>query len=892
MTRAISRDSFNELKQYLAVHLQQGRVLLDSDWNEGQDIMATLIQRLGQDAIGEGITGDTLKIEPALPRPGTKAFGNFIGPTIFPSLLFLQRFPSSPPLDRLDSIEGWSLSSPGNLQTSRDRPHDGKTFLRLSGHADKVTLTKTLPEPIDLSHAQFLHFRFRFQHINSSSSLPGTGSFFIEDSTGRRNTWTLSGATAGFTWTPFFTLPLDQRFSIVEQELAPAFLETDYVSAIVSIGAPGTVTWSSTPLPTGISLTALDDTNYAHLRGTPAETGKFNITITATSGASSVSRSFVLVVAPFDLTDTPSFSNASLANAVVQLWDVARKASATGPNTANLASITKYGFQLSQDPAFLIWDFGAIYAGSYALARSAAANNFIISGAPDEKIIESLHMLNFTFGGNDASSTDTIRNLLRAPRKRPPRAHVGGLPCIRPRDVLYLDQSDPNDPPLLPPAGGRTDLIYLDVWSEPITYVEDPDIREIALGGPDSATRMRLRQRVRVAQGEEGLISKRVPFPEGNGTGEGTLSTEGVYTDQANRLYLVEVDTAGDIGTATVRWSEDNGSTIQRVLESLPPRSTSVKVEDASAFQPGDRILLRKEFGDEEHRVAVVSGNVITLQQPTGAQLAQLPAGQRNVPEFTTFALDDHPKIQRWNEFHAPIIPDPDQPFLSMSVELSHGIKVRFSGKGFKKGDFWTFRARGLAGEDATGVRATTHIEPLDFSPPQGVVHAYLPLAEIPQFSPVLDPEPELIRRLGDLRPRAGTVVRHKEIVLDVLHAGPVNIDGGHASLGTTSESSMFLGFWSVQVKTNPGTVISFSMGLKDSLISASTSITASTADSTYTFLTVCQPPVDKITPPLQITEAVASIFVTSPNVVTVKGSLQIIEVKEPEFTPPTWPSR
>ena len=33
MTRAISRDSFDELKQYIGVHLQQGRVILDSDWN-------------------------------------------------------------------------------------------------------------------------------------------------------------------------------------------------------------------------------------------------------------------------------------------------------------------------------------------------------------------------------------------------------------------------------------------------------------------------------------------------------------------------------------------------------------------------------------------------------------------------------------------------------------------------------------------------------------------------------------------------------------------------------------------------------------------------------------------------------------------------------------------
>ncbi len=45
----------------------------------------------------------------------------------------------------------------------------------------------------------------------------------------------------------------------------------------------------------------------------------------------------------------------------------------------------------------------------------------------------------------------------------------------------------------LPPKGGLqnkgTYLAYLDVWEEHVTGLEDPDIREKALGGPDTATR-------------------------------------------------------------------------------------------------------------------------------------------------------------------------------------------------------------------------------------------------------------------------------------------------------------------------------------------------------------------------------------------------------------------
>ena len=35
-------------------------------------------------------------------------------------------------------------------------------------------------------------------------------------------------------------------------------------------------------------------------------------------------------------------------------------------------------------------------------------------------------------------------------------------------------------------------LAYLDVWDRHITYLEDPDIQESALGGPDTTTRVQI----------------------------------------------------------------------------------------------------------------------------------------------------------------------------------------------------------------------------------------------------------------------------------------------------------------------------------------------------------------------------------------------------------------
>ena len=200
--------------------------------------------------------------------------------------------------------------------------------------------------------------------------------------------------------------------------------------------------------------------------------------------------------------------------------------------------------------------------------------------------------------------------------------------------------------------------------------------------------------------------------------GTGRLATEGPYTAQANRLYRVEIDTAGDIGAATIRWSQDNASTIQRVIEPCPPGSTRVVVEDASAFHPGDLILMRKEFGAEEHTIASVLGNVITLQGPTGAQLGALPAAAR-VPGFTTFALGRPADGAALERVRLPIVPDPADATISAAIPLNDGVAVRFGGHAMRRGDYWTF-TRYLAGDEASGLDPDARIERLAFARPTG----------------------------------------------------------------------------------------------------------------------------------------------------------------------------
>src|SRR6266849_584838 len=76
-------------------------------------------------------------------------------------------------------------------------------------------------------------------------------------------------------------------------------------------------------------------------------------------------------------------------------------------------------------------------------------------------------------------------------------------PSIR-RVLTYLTQPDlPQADPLTPTAGANgAYLAYLDVWERHITCIEDGAIREVALGGPDTATRSKIVWQVKVVKGK------------------------------------------------------------------------------------------------------------------------------------------------------------------------------------------------------------------------------------------------------------------------------------------------------------------------------------------------------------------------------------------------------
>src|SRR5215207_2961421 len=83
------------------------------------------------------------------------------------------------------------------------------------------------------------------------------------------------------------------------------------------------------------------------------------------------------------------------------------------------------------------------------------------------------------------------------------RYYVDGILCENEAGKLAYDAqpdfpSAPEWPELLKEAGAQRAIVYLDVWERHITPLDDPLLREVALGGPDTATRVKTVWQVRV----------------------------------------------------------------------------------------------------------------------------------------------------------------------------------------------------------------------------------------------------------------------------------------------------------------------------------------------------------------------------------------------------------
>ena len=322
------------------------------------------------------------------------------------------------------------------------------------------------------------------------------------------------------------------------------------------------------------------------------------------------------------------------------------------------------------------------------------------------------------------------------------RIYVDGILCQLEDNTQgsYLTQSDYPDPPALSPVADQTHLVYLDVWERHVTAIEDPDIREVALGGPDTTTRLQTVWQVKVettptaANGDEALSCDNVALPTAS---DGRLSTTanepedssdpcivpagGGYRGLENRLYRVEIHEGGDLGAGdpvTFKWSRDNGAIVFAVEafnvnnDDSQLRMQRLGRDQVFAFHKDDWV----EILDDDTELRGEPGTI--------AQIVDIKAAERVLvlsQSITGYDVAKHARMRRWD--HSTGQPAaPVTVVTGSAIALEDGIEITFSGNTFKSGDYWVFAAR-------TATRPG--LDELDEAPPYGIQHHYCPLALI-----------------------------------------------------------------------------------------------------------------------------------------------------------------
>jgi hypothetical protein len=374
--------------------------------------------------------------------------------------------------------------------------------------------------------------------------------------------------------------------------------------------------------------------------------------------------------------------------------------------------------------------------------------------------------------------------------------YIAGLPCDNEAARLFSDQ--PGFPPFTPAnpgditelSTGTGYLVYLDAWERHVTWFTDERIREVALGGPDTATRAQVVWQVRVqkwtptagqtdAQDRdeaEALVKDKLPAlarvrmrcRAGHSTASTTpcvISPAARYRRTENQLYRVEIhrggpawngsrDATGNANdAATIKWSRDNGSVL------LPVKSLAKGKGEGEAqvgdLGPDERHTVHEgewvELVDDTLRgkpgglwqVASINrdDSIVTLKSPDASPSPQYDENDSR-----------HPMLRRWNHGGGGIplsgggmlFTETDGEDEESWIPLEDGIEIQFppgSPQEYRAGDYWLIPARTALGDvlwpvevDSAGAEIhypdSGHPVPAA-QEPHGVDHFYAPLAYV-----------------------------------------------------------------------------------------------------------------------------------------------------------------
>jgi len=328
----------------------------------------------------------------------------------------------------------------------------------------------------------------------------------------------------------------------------------------------------------------------------------------------------------------------------------------------------------------------------------------------------------------------------------PGRYWVQGMLCELETRCSYAHQADGGAAARLTPG---IHLIYLDAWQRHVSALQAPEIREVALGGPDTATRARGLAQVRalplpvISPNDWSCVSEvdawddllAQPRPRLAARAEPQLAPASVceiaatagYRRLENQLYRVEVHEGG--ASPTFKWSRENASVEYAVVSLTVDEVNDQTIVRVAARGRDSNLDLavhdRVELVDDDSEATARAGTVLEYVADGDDELELVLAG---VPPGT-LGRDParHPLLRRWDQ-HPETAGEHVLTIVEGTwIELEEGVQVRFelggvSGVVYRPGDYWQIPARTITA-DVEWPRSDDG-DPLALAP-AGVADAY-----------------------------------------------------------------------------------------------------------------------------------------------------------------------
>jgi len=366
----------------------------------------------------------------------------------------------------------------------------------------------------------------------------------------------------------------------------------------------------------------------------------------------------------------------------------------------------------------------------------------------------------------ELESNEKRRRTLKAALKRgdmiigPGRYYVAGILAENDVAILYSEQNEDSGIDDIKNRD-RPMLVYLDVWEREVIYVEDERIREVALGGPDTCTRVKVMWQVKVlkSQGTADIDCTAADSLAALGTGKlrararldkppvelCVVPPESRYRGAENQLYRVEVHTGGSAtGGATFKWSRENGSVV------FPIRTLAGATATLETFGRDLRLGLSEgdwvEILDDALVVGETAGYLAQVSRLNGDESSISLTSLANT-DLPTYGVEDaykkHPYLRRWDHagdlkhFGGALQITETDDIENGWLTLEDGVQISFSkgvkGAIYRIGDYWLIPARTITSNvewpyerrDNGDMVAATLLA-------HGPQHAYAPLYLLP----------------------------------------------------------------------------------------------------------------------------------------------------------------